>query len=298
MVEMNAKVTVGLCVKNGARVVKTAFDSISIQDYPHELLKLVIVDDSSDNTLSLAMEFAQETDIETFVTRSKGKGLGAARQIVVDNAEGDYLVWVDDDLVFPEDFVRKHVEFMEKNPNVGAARGINIQVAPQVTIITTVEYALLIPLNSADQKAFATGGAIFRLKALEGVGGFDVRIRGAGEDLDVTHRIRESGWTLAVNNSASFYKKYPPATLKALWKKWFWYGYGNHFLYHKYNDQWLLMEYFPPLILWTGIKVSYLIYRVTNMKKVFVIPILNSFSTIANYAGFIRAHSDEYGHEK
>ncbi len=295
---MNTKVTIGLCLKNSARVVKTAFDSISIQDYPHELLKLIIVDDSSDNTLSLAMEFAQKTDIKTFVTSSKGKGLGAARQIVVDNAEGDYMVWVDDDLVLPKDFIRKHVEFMEKNPNVGAARGINIQVAPKKTIITTVEYALLIPLNSVDQKAFATGGAIFRLKALESVGGFDVRIKGAGEDLDVTRRIRESGWALAVNNSVSFYKKYPPATLKALWAKWFWYGYGNHFLYHKYKNQRLLMEYFPPLVLWTGLKISFLSYRVTNVKKVFAIPILGSFSGIANYVGFIRAHLDGYGHVK
>ncbi len=44
---MNAKVTIGLCVKNGAKVVKTAFDSISIQDYPHEFLKLVIIDEGS-----------------------------------------------------------------------------------------------------------------------------------------------------------------------------------------------------------------------------------------------------------
>src|SRR5208283_3842965 len=125
---------------------------ISIQDYPHEFLKLVIVDNgSSDNTLSLAIKFAQETDIKTFVTSSKGKGLGATRQIVVDNAEGDYVVWVDDDLVLTKDYVRNQVEFMEKNPNVGAARGANIQVTPQTTIITINEYSSLIPLDSVDQ---------------------------------------------------------------------------------------------------------------------------------------------------
>ena len=77
---MNAKVTIGLCAKNAAKVMRTAFDSISIQDYPHEFLKLIIVDDcSSDNTLSLAMEFAQKTDIPTLVINSEGEGLGAAR---------------------------------------------------------------------------------------------------------------------------------------------------------------------------------------------------------------------------
>lgn len=295
---MNARVTLGLCVKNGAKVVKTAFDSISIQDYPHELMKLVIVDDSSDNTLALAMKFAQETDIETFVTSSKGKGLGAARQIVVDHTEGDYIMWVDDDLVLSKDYVKNHIAFMEKNPNVGAARGIISEVAAQATIITMAEYASLIPLNSEDQKEFATAGSIFRFEILERIGGFDLRIKGAGEDIDISRRIRESGWKLAANNKARFYRKYPPATPNALWEKLFWYGYGNHFLFHKYKNQRLLVEYFPPIVLWSGLKISYLIYRVTNTKKVYVFPILNSFSMIANFVGFVRAHLDGYGHEE
>lgn len=297
MIEMNTKVTIGLCVKNAAKIVKTAFDSISRQDYPHELMKLVIVDNgSSDNTLSLAMEFAQETDIKTFITSSKGKGLGATRQIAADNAEGDYILWVDDDHGLTKDYIRNQVELMEKNPNVGAARGITIQVASQATIINIAEYVAILFSRSQNPKAIGTGGTIFRLKALESVGGFDIRIKGAGEDIDISTRLRESGWSLSTNNSAIIYHKYPPATLKALWKKNFWYGYGNHFLFHKHKDQQLLMQYFPPFALWGGLKMSYLIYRVTNMKKVLFFTIIHSFSMIAQSIGFIRAHLDKYGH--
>jgi glycosyltransferase involved in cell wall biosynthesis len=297
MIKMNIKVTIGLCVKNAAEIVKTAFDSISIQDYPHEFMKLVIVDDgSSDNTLSLAKKFARETDIQTFVTSSKGKGLGALRQIVVDNAEGDYIVWVDDDLVLSKDFIRNHVEFMEKNPNVGAAKGINDQITTQQTIFTIAEFASLIPSHSLNLKTIGAGGAIFRLKALERVGGFDIQIKGAGEDQDISTKIRESGWALSTNYSARVFQKYPPATPKALWKRHFWYGYGTHFLFHKYKDQQLLMEYFLPFALWVGLKTSCLIYRVTNRKKVFVFAILYSFNMTAQCLGFIRAHLDGYGH--
>ena len=293
---MNTKVTMGLCVKNGAKIVKTAFDSISIQDYPHEFLKLVIVDDSSDNTLSLAMKFAQETDIKTFVTSSKGKGLGETRQIAVDNAEGDYIVWVDDDVALSKDFIRNQVEFMEKNPNVGAARGIFTQVAPQVTIIGVAGYGPLLYSRSQNPKTMSTAGAIFRLKALESAGGFDIQIKGAGEDIDISTRLRESGWALSTNNSARSYPKYPPATLKALWQKHFWYGYANHFLFHRYKNERWLMQYFPPLALWVGLKMSYSIYRITKMKKAFFFGILHSFNMIAECFGFIRAHLDGYGH--
>ena len=296
---MNTKVTIGLCVKNGAKVVKTAFDSISIQDYPHKLMKLVIVDDgSSDNTYSLAKEFAQKIDVPTFVTSSKGKGLAATRQIVVDNAEGDYIVWEDDDLVLSKDFIRNHVEFMEKNSKVGAARCVNIIFGLQDKIFNVANYGSLIFPELHNLNFIGTGGSIFRLKALKDVGGFDIRIKGAGEDIDISWRIRAAGWTLKVDKSARIYQKDTPTTLKGIWKKNFWYGYGNHFLFHKNKDQELLMGYFPPLILWFGLKFSYLIYRATKMKKVFVFAIFHSFAMIANYIGFIRAHLDGYGHVK
>ena len=293
---MNTKVTIGLCVKNGAKLVKIAFDSISIQDYPHKLMKLVIVDnDSSDNTLSLAMEFAKKTDIKTLVTSSKG-GLGATRQIAVDNAEGDYIVWVDDDLVLSKDFVKNQVKFMEENPNLGAAKGVRIHVSNPTTIFSIDTYSSLLASRIQNPKIIGTGGAIFRLKALKSVGGFDVRIKGAGEDIDVSRRIRESGWTLAFNHSAKDYKKDPPATLKALWKKNRWYGYSRHFLFHKYKEQQSLINYFPPYALLSGVKMSCSIYRFTSIKKVFLFTFTYSFSMTANYIGFIRAHLDGYGH--
>jgi glycosyltransferase involved in cell wall biosynthesis len=294
MIEMNTKVTIGLCVKNGAKIVKTAFDSISIQDYPHKSMKLVIVDDGSrDNTLSLALEFAQATDIPTFVTSSKGKGLGATRQIAVDNAEGDYILWVDDDLVLTKGYVKSQVEFMEKNPNVGAAKGVDDAISTQY-VINIINFGGLLPSERLNQ--IGTGGSIFRLKALEKVSGFDVRIKGAGEDLDVSRRIRASGWTLAINNSARVYQKYSPTTPKALWKSHFGYGYGNHFLFHKHKNKQFLLQYFPPFALLGGLKMACMIYRVTYMKKAFVFPILFSFISIAESLGFIRAHLDGYGH--
>lgn len=293
---MKINVTIGLCVKNAANIVKTAFDSISIQDYPHEFMKLVIVDNgSSDNTLPLALEFAQKTDIKTFVTSSKDKGLGETRQIAVDSAEGDYIVWVDDDLVLSKDFIRREVEFMERNSNIGAAQGRTIITSK--TIAGIIEYGSLAAPYLQNQKTIGTGGSIFRLKALEIAGGFDIRIKGAGEDLDASYRIRKSGWALATINSAGYSVKYPPATLKDLWKKGFSYGYANHFLFHKHKQKGFVLEYFPPIALLLGFRNSYLISRLTNNNRNgFVFAILYSIITVAKFNGFINSHLDAYGH--
>jgi glycosyltransferase involved in cell wall biosynthesis len=297
MIKMNPKITIGLCVKNSSKTVKAAFNSISIQDYPHELMKLVIVDNgSTDDTLLLIMKFAKETDIKTFVTSSKGKGLGATRQIAVDNAEGKFIVWIDDDLVLSKEYIRKQVEFLEKNSKVGAARGINIQASFKISIITLASFGVLLFPYFKNPKTIGTGGAIFRLEGLKGVGGFDIRIKGAAEDIDLSNRLREKGWVLSTNNSAKLFHMYPTTTVKALWKKNVWYGYGNHYLFHKYSNTRALMEYFPPLTLLGGIKMSYSIYRVTKLKKTLAFIIPYSFSRIAQFIGFIRANLDKYGH--
>ena len=185
---------------------------------------------------------------------------------------------------------------MEKNLKVGAARCINITIDPQDKIFNVANYDSLLFADSHNLNSIGAGGSIFRLKVLKGAGGFDTRIKGAGEDVDVSRRIRESGLTLEVNSSAKLYKKDDPMTLKAIWKKNFWYGYGNHFLLHKYTNQQVLLGYFPPMVLWVGIKFSYLIYRLTNRKKAFVFTIFHSFAMLSNYIGFMRAHLDGYGH--
>lgn len=291
---MKAKVTIGLCIKNCAKIVKTAFDSISIQDFPHELMKLVIVDNGScDNTLSLALDFAQKTDIPTFVTSSKGKGLAATRQIVVDTAEGDYVVWEDDDLVLAKDYVKKQIEFMEKNPSVGAARG-HYDVSSDQGIFSVLNLISLIPSPSLDQ--IGTGGAIFRLTALEKVRGFDNRIKGAGEDIDVSRRIAKSGWKLATVDSAKLYHKNPKETLTAFWRSQFGYGYGNHYIFHKHGDKQFIIQYFPPFTFLIGLKTSSILYRVTDLKKAFSYFVLYFLTKIAGSLGFARAHLDGYGH--
>jgi glycosyltransferase involved in cell wall biosynthesis len=292
---MNAKVTIGLCVKNGEKVVKTALNSISIQTYPHESMKLIIVDNgSTDRTLAIVTKFAQETDIPTFVTSSKGKGLGETRQIALNHAEGEYILWVDDDLVLMENYVKEQVEFMDKNPKVGATKGTVNKVFSR-PFYNIIDFGFVIP-STGSLGQIGAGGSIFRLQALRAISGFDIKIRGAGEDLDVSKRLRAAGWLLASNASAGLYQKYPPTTLKAFWRKGFGYGYGNHYLFHKFNEKAFILQYFPPFALIGGLKMTATIYRITHRKKVLVFFALFSYTKIVQSLGFVRAHLDGYGH--
>jgi len=91
---MKPKVTIGICVKNAETTIREAVESILNQDFPHELMKLIIVDgNSTDKTLSTIMNCLKKTNMKTSIFY-ENEGLGKARQIVVENAKGDYIVWL------------------------------------------------------------------------------------------------------------------------------------------------------------------------------------------------------------
>jgi GT2 family glycosyltransferase len=288
-------VTIGICIKTVIEDESAAFESLLMQDFPRELMKLVIVCEQSDKLAVKYLDMlAKRTGIKSDVFSSAGKGLGFSRQLVVNNAEGKYIVWIDDDFSLEKNFVTKHVLFMEANKQVGAA--LANEIPNRKTIVSRLGSYLTL-LRIINPKATPTGGfEIFRLESIRQVGGYDKNIFGAGEDVDIARRIKSSGWQLSTNDQAIFYRKSPPATWKSLWFKSYWYGYGNYFLTQKYKIKQIRWELFPPSALWIGTRNSGIAYRAGHEKSAFFLGIYEFFRSIAGLQGYLTAHRDGYGH--
>lgn len=294
---MNIKVTIGMCVHNSEEFINYPLYSILNQNFPHKLIKLIIVDGCSvDNTLNILKDFVSKINIKNLIFQSNN-GLGYSRQIIIDNAEGEYVIFIDDDYVLKKSFVKKHVTFMEKNPCVGAASAKRFVIGK--TLVTLLE-SLSVMSEDPNRNRIGTGGSIFRLKATRQVGGFDINILGAGEDLDLSHRIWLSGWKITQNNLAKFSYR-GKRTWRTLWKRHFWYGYGHHFLSHKYPRHMPPWPRLLPFNLLMGLRDSSKIYKVTQKsmkKKMFILlPIYYSFRSIAWFFGFVSSHFKGYGHK-
>ena len=284
--------TIGACVKDSERTIRQSIESIISQKYPMELIQLVVVDGcSKDKTLSIINSATSKTRMIVETYSDKGEGLGTARQIVVNNAKGKYVIFVDGDVRLFSDFVRNHVKFMEENPSVGVAFG-KPMYQEGTTLVSSVW----------NLYQYATGGfsgndaTIYRPEALRMVGGFDPSIKGAGEDDDLIYRIRTKGWLVSINEKARFFHE-NRENLRDFLAERLWFGYGEHYFSHKTNRH-PTWHQNPIVAFGHGLRMAFKAYRLTHKKISFLIPMQAVLSSIFNRFGFIKGHIDGYGHGK
>lgn len=285
--EHEIKVTVGLCVKNAERTIKEALRSILEQDFPKQLMELIIVDGySRDKTLYVVQKELAEANIKYRIFR-ENKGLGYARNLVVENAFGDYIIWVDSDMILPKNFIRRQVEFMMKNPKVGIAKG-RYGAFKQNSLVATLEDIEFIMAFEREREIslepLGASGCIYRVKAIRQAGGFDINFRGVGEDMDAEYRVRSAGWKLYI--SPPFFYEKRRDTWRELWKEYYWHGKGGFYFLRK-NKRINVCKMFLPFLLFRKMIQTAHAYRLTNQKKVLLLPLHYIFKRIAWCSGYV-----------
>ena len=113
---MQPKISVIVPVYNSEKFLKQCLDSIRFQSY--EDLEIICIDDgSSDGSLDILKEYKQNDERIVVVTQ-ENKGVGAARNLGMTLATGDYIAFVDSDdwvlLDLYQTFVDKINDFSTK----------------------------------------------------------------------------------------------------------------------------------------------------------------------------------------
>ena len=288
------KVTVGVCVRNCAATLREAIESLIRQDYDHKSMEVIFVDDGSeDETLSVIHTFARIMDMKVRVFQHKWKGLGYTRNVVVANAQGDFILWVDGDMVLSKDYVREMVKYIEQHPEVGIAKGKQALESGENMLATLetfsrvagrmVDYAS----KKAGVKSLGTGGSIYKAEAIGKVGGFDENITGYGEDFDAEYRIRKAGWLLSTVDVQ--FRDYERGKIlwKDLWCRYWKRGYDTRRFWHKRKALVKPYKMLPPASFFVGLLHSRKIYRLTTRKVTFLLPFQYVFKMSAWCLGFV-----------
>jgi cellulose synthase/poly-beta-1,6-N-acetylglucosamine synthase-like glycosyltransferase len=204
-------------------------------------------------------------------------------------------------MTLPTNYIKNQVTFMEQQPTVGIAGGkYNVHIghglaADLENIVYAVDSVFKQRAN-ASKFGYLPGaeGAIYRVEAIRGVGGFDTKINGAAEDTEMAYRVRSKGWQLAITKE--MFTESTRTSWQSLWKQYIWYGKGAHYIFHKDPGSLNLIKMSPIGGLIAGILRSPGAYLLTHKVAFFLLPVHYTYKRIAWFFGFCNAHLNGYGH--
>jgi poly-beta-1,6-N-acetyl-D-glucosamine synthase len=189
---------------NGARALPAFAQSIAEQTLLARLgqIQLIVVDDgSTDNMFQVARDLRDSGKLDVALRLEQRGGKNAAINLALAACTGEIIIICDIDTSFNRDAFAELVLFFA-DTKVGAVSGNLAPRNANASLITrnqAIEYAVSISLGRCVSDAFGTlqvvSGAFgaFRRSAIEAVGGEDPE---AGEDVDLTMKLRRSGWRI------------------------------------------------------------------------------------------------------
>jgi GT2 family glycosyltransferase len=226
------RVSVLVCSHNGASTLRECLAGVGALDYP-DFETIVVDDGSTDATAAIAEEF------DVRVIRTPNRGLAAARNTALDAASGEIVAYIDDDASPDPHWLQYAASTLLATPHAGCG-GPNI---PPPDSRRTAEAVACAPggpthvlLSDAEAEHIPGCNMAFWRRRLQAIGGFDEQFRVAGDDVDISWRLQQRGWTLGFNAGAVVWHR-RRGSVRAFLRQQYEYGKAEALLERKWPDR-------------------------------------------------------------
>ncbi|HYT10096.1 MAG TPA: glycosyltransferase family A protein [Mycobacteriales bacterium] len=206
---MTPLVSVVVPTRNVVRTIRACLESVRAQD--HSALELIVVDNhSSDGTFEIARDLAD-------VAVRGGPERSAQRNRGVELARGEWVLWIDSDMVLRPSVTRLAVAAAQRTGAVAVS-------IPELSIGPGFWTACRALERSCYQDDAGLHNPRFiRREVLGGIGGFDAAMAGP-EDTDLRLRLRADRATVALAADALIEHDEGRLTLRGVLAKRVYYG--------------------------------------------------------------------------
>jgi cellulose synthase/poly-beta-1,6-N-acetylglucosamine synthase-like glycosyltransferase len=201
--QLKTRITVIIPARNEEMNIAACLDSLCKQDFPKDLLEIIVADDhSTDNTAGIVHRYANSgitlLSLEKEMTGAEGSGGSkkAALAAGIKKAAGTLIVTTDADCIFPQQWLSTLVAFYEANKPVFIAAPVKFSREQNaLQIFQSLDFLSLQGITAASVfSRFHTmcNGAnlAYEKKAFEEVGGFaGIDQIASGDDMLLMHKI-------------------------------------------------------------------------------------------------------------
>ncbi|HEV8149110.1 MAG TPA: glycosyltransferase family A protein [Gemmatimonadales bacterium] len=185
---------------NGVTVLPLSLGALAASNLPRERWELIVVDDASgDETPRLAAQWADRV----VSLNGAPHGPAYARNRGVEASRGEWVVFIDADVVVHTDTLQRFAEAIAKDPDIDAVFGAYDEAPPAPGFLSRYRnllhhYIHLCGAGEAD--TFWAGCGAVRRSAFQRVGGFDEQRypRPQIEDIELGYRLRDQGSRIVI----------------------------------------------------------------------------------------------------
>jgi glycosyltransferase involved in cell wall biosynthesis len=190
------RVSVVTPTHNKVELLERTLRSLDHQDLPWSDYEVVVVDDgSTDATPEFLRQYRPNHGWKT-VRQEQNRGRAASRNRGLVLAQGELIVFLDDDMDLATGFLRAHRDFHEAHPHSAGVGNVimhpDLHVAPIDRYMSTRGAQKIQDRGPLPWKYFSTNNASVRRDDLLAIGGFDERFVYYGfEDLELAWRLEK-----------------------------------------------------------------------------------------------------------
>jgi glycosyltransferase involved in cell wall biosynthesis len=182
-----------------ARLIKALEPSLCETDS-----ELIVVNDGSDSDEYRSLITAHDRSI-AYVPLPRNLGIPGARNAAAEAARGEWIVYIDDDCLPPEEWLSWLQARLRASPDVDVVGGTTTPLEPRrPTLLSTAQRLFGYypqPRLFDGSLLFVTANLAIRRDCLMQVGGFAAseEFAGAGEDTELSVRLQHSGYRVAID---------------------------------------------------------------------------------------------------
>lgn len=239
-------------VYNRPQEIDELLYSLTKQDF-HKPFEIVIVEDGSEQPAKeVIKQYRNELNIQYYATENAGAGM--ARNFGMSQAEGDYFIVLDSDVLVPSNYLKK-VHKALKAHYTDAFGGPDAAHASFTPLQKAINFSMTSVLTTGGIRGKKKSVGKFQprsfnfgisKKAFEETGGFsEMKF---GEDIDLAFRLWNHGFeTQLIEKAFVFHKR--RASLDAFYKQTFKFGTARPVLNKKYPGTAKITYWFPSLFI-------------------------------------------------